>query len=77
MPVGQYGLVFMFLSSNSVFMFTLIVASSALLKMTNGETYGITSPVITVFLFTICQFENALCCLGQSNKIIIVRKELG
>lgn len=54
-------------------MFTLYVASSALLRMTNGET----SPVITTFLFTICQFENALCCLGQSNKIIIVRKEFG
>lgn len=55
----------------------LIVASSALLRITNSYTYGITSPVIAALLFHICQFSNALCCLGQSNKINIVRNEFG
>lgn len=42
----------------------------------NCWTYGFTSHVITTFLFTICQFENTLCCLRQPNKIIIVRTKL-
>lgn len=71
------GLVHTLPSSDSVSVFTLIVASSALLRITNSCAYGITSPVITALLFRICQFENALCCLGQSNKIIIVRNEFG
>lgn len=59
-------------------MFTLIAASSALLRMTNGKTYGIASLVITASLRAICQFVKMLCVvLGQSNKIIVVRKEFG